>query len=91
MSSLEDLCMVDNFYQTFLLFPMPTVIINTLCEDGTTILGFYSPLQPYYVAGKHDIILFLKWTRSHDLVGDTRTGESGFAAYIKDYFGKGSN
>lgn len=42
-------------------------------------------------AVKHDIILFLKWTRSHDLVGDTRTGESGFAAYIKDYFGKESN
>ena len=42
-------------------------------------------------AVKHDIILFLKWTRSHDLVGDTRTGESGFAAYIKDYFKKESN
>ena len=42
-------------------------------------------------AGKHDIILFSKWTLSHDLVGDTKTGESSFAAYIKDYFGKGSN
>ncbi len=31
---------------------MPTVIISTLCEDGTTNLGPYSLVQPYYVAGK---------------------------------------
>ena len=35
MSSFEDLRVVDNFYQTSLFFPMPTVIISTLCEDGT--------------------------------------------------------
>jgi len=52
MSSFEDLRIVDNFYQTSLFFPMPTVIISTLCEDGTTNLGPYSLVQPYYVAGK---------------------------------------
>ena len=52
MSSFEDLRIVDNFYQTSLFFPMPTVIIGTLCEDGTTTLGPYSLVQPYYVAGK---------------------------------------
>jgi hypothetical protein len=31
---------------------MPTVIISTLCEDGSTTLGPYSLVQPYYVAGK---------------------------------------
>lgn len=31
---------------------MPTVVISTLCEDGTTNLGPYSLVQPYYVAGK---------------------------------------
>jgi flavin reductase (DIM6/NTAB) family NADH-FMN oxidoreductase RutF len=31
---------------------MPTVVISTLCEDGTTTLGPYSLVQPYYVAGK---------------------------------------
>ena len=31
---------------------MPTVLISTLCEDGTTNLGPYSLVQPYYVAGK---------------------------------------
>ena len=37
--------------------------------------------------GKHDIIMFSKWTLSHDLVGDTKVGEASFAEYVKDYFG----
>ncbi len=52
MSSFENLRVVDNFYQTSLFFPMPTVVISTLCEDGSTTLGPYSLIQPYYVAGK---------------------------------------
>ena len=52
MSSFEDLRVVDNFYQTSLFFPMPTVVVSTLCEDGSTSLGPYSLCQPYYVAGK---------------------------------------
>ena len=52
MSSFENLRVVDNFYQTSLFFPMPTVVISTLCEDGSTSLGPYSLCQPYYVAGK---------------------------------------
>jgi flavin reductase (DIM6/NTAB) family NADH-FMN oxidoreductase RutF len=31
---------------------MPTVVISTICEDGSTNLGPYSLVQPYYVAGK---------------------------------------
>ncbi len=58
MSSFENLRIVDNFYQTSLFFPMPTVIISTLCEDGTTNLGPYSLVQPYYIAGK-DYYAFL--------------------------------
>ena len=52
MSSFENLRVVDNFYQTSLFFPMPTVVISTLCEDGMTNCGPYSLVQPYYVAGK---------------------------------------
>jgi len=52
MSSFENLRIVDNFYQTSLFFPMPTVVMSTLCEDGSTTLGPYSLVQPYYVAGK---------------------------------------
>ena len=46
MSSFENLRIVDNFYQTSLFFPMPTVVISTLCEDGSTTLGPYSLVQP---------------------------------------------
>lgn len=52
MSSFKNLRIVDNFYQTSSFFPMPTVLIGTLAEDGTTSLGPYSLVQPYYVAGK---------------------------------------
>ena len=52
MSSFKDLRIVDNFYQTSLFFPMPTVIISTLTEDGMTTCGPYSLVQPYYVAGR---------------------------------------
>ena len=38
-------------------------------------------------AGKHDIILFSKWTLSHDLVGDTMVGEGSFKKYLYNYFG----
>ena len=38
-------------------------------------------------AGKHDIILFSKWTLSHDLVGDTMVGEGSFKKYLNKYFG----
>ena len=36
-------------------------------------------------AGKHDIILFSKWTLSHDLVGDTVVGEKSFKEYLNTY------
>ena len=52
MSSFENLRIVDNFYQTSLYYPMPTVVISTLAEDGSTSLGPYSLIAPYYVAGK---------------------------------------
>ena len=59
MSSFENLRIVDNFYQTSLFFPMPTVVISTLCEDGSTSLGPYSLVQPYYVAGKEYYAMLL--------------------------------
>lgn len=45
MSSFENLRIVDNFYQTSLFFPMPTVVISTLCEDGSTNLWRLIRLQ----------------------------------------------
>ena len=64
MSSFENLRIVDNFYQTSLFFPMPTVVISTLCEDGSTSLGPYSLVQPYYVAGKDYYAMLLECRNS---------------------------
>lgn len=64
MSSFTDLRVVDNFYQTSLFFPMPTVVISTLCEDGSTSLGPYSLVQPYYVAGKDFYAMLLSCRNS---------------------------
>ena len=59
MSSFENLRIVDNFYQTSLYFPMPTLVVSTLCEDGSTSLGPYSLCQPYYVAGREYYAMLL--------------------------------
>ncbi len=64
MSSFENLRIVDNFYQTSLFFPMPTVVISTLTEDGQTTLGPYSLVQPYYVAGKDFYAMLLSCRNS---------------------------
>ena len=64
MSSFENLRIVDNFYQTSLFFPMPTVIVSTLCEDGSTSCGPYSLIQPYYVAGKDFYAMLLNCRNS---------------------------
>ena len=55
------------------------------------LFGILANLPKIKKAGKHDIILFSKWTLSHDLVGDTIVGDKSFAAYIKSYFGKEKN
>ena len=52
------------------------------------LFGILANLPKIKKAGKHDIILFSKWTLSHDLVGDTEVGEASFAEYLKEYFGK---
>lgn len=52
------------------------------------LFGILANLPKIKKAGKHDIILFSKWTLSHDLVGDTQVGDASFAAYLKDYFKK---
>ena len=76
MSSFENLRIVDNFYQTSLFFPMPTVVISTLCEDGTTNLGPYSLVQPYYVAGKDFYAMLLSCRNSSNTAQNIlRTGK----------------
>ena len=76
MSSFKDLRIVDNFYQTSLFFPMPTVIISTLTESGETTLGPYSLVQPYYVAGKDFYAMLLNCRNSSNTAQNIlRTGK----------------
>lgn len=76
MSSFENLRVVDNFYQTSLFFPMPTVVISTLCENGSTTLGPYSLVQPYYVAGKDFYAMLLSCRNSSNTAQNIlRTGK----------------
>lgn len=64
MSSFKDLRIVDNFYQTSAYFPMPTVLISTLTEDGSTSIGSYSLCFPYYIAGKDYYAMLLECRNS---------------------------
>lgn len=76
MSSFENLRIVDNFYQTSLFFPMPTVVISTLCEDGSTSCGPYSLVQPYYVAGRDYYAMLLNCRNSSNTAQNIlRTGK----------------
>ena len=51
------------------------------------LFGILANLPKIKKAGKHDIILFSKWTLSHNLVGDTEVGEGSFKKYLNSYFG----
>lgn len=64
MSSFKDLRIVDNFYQTSLFFPMPTVLVSTLTPDGKTSIGPYSLVSPYYIAGREYYAMLLSCRNS---------------------------
>jgi flavin reductase (DIM6/NTAB) family NADH-FMN oxidoreductase RutF len=64
MSSFKDLRIVDNFYQTSAFFPMPTLLVSTLTEEGNTSLGSYSLCFPYYIAGKDYYAMLLECRNS---------------------------
>jgi flavin reductase (DIM6/NTAB) family NADH-FMN oxidoreductase RutF len=52
-----DVRILDNFYQTSSFFPMPVVLVSTVCEAGQTNLGPYSLCFPHIVAGEHSMML----------------------------------
>ncbi len=56
-------------------------------DSPVWMFGILANLPKIKKEGKHDIILFSKWTLSHDLVGKDVTGDASFAEYIKEYFG----
>jgi uncharacterized protein YbjT (DUF2867 family) len=64
----------------------------TIIKDSPIIMfSLLSKLPKIKKEGKADIIKFSKWTLSHNLVGDTKVGDSSFAEYIKEYFGGNKN
>lgn len=66
----------DNFYQSSSFFPMPTLLVGTLTEDGSTTYGAYSLCFPFYIAGKdyHAMILNCRNT-SNTCKNILRTGK----------------
>ena len=60
MDEFKDLRIVDNFYQTSSFFPMPTVLVGSVSENGMTNLGSYSLCFPYYIAGKERYAMLLE-------------------------------
>lgn len=89
MRNFKELRIVDNFYQTSSFFPMPTVVVSTLCEDGSTTLGPYSLVQPYYVAGKSFYAMLLQCRNSSNTAQNLlRSGKCGlnFIPDDKKYF-----
>lgn len=64
LSSFKDLRIVDNFYQTSAFFPMPTILVSTVDDEGKTTLGAYSLCFPYYIAGKDYYAMILECRNS---------------------------
>ncbi len=64
MDKLKELRIVDNFYQTSAFYPMPTILVATVSENGKTNLGAYSLCFPYYVAGKDYYAMILECRNS---------------------------
>lgn len=76
MNNYKEVKIVDNFYQNSLFFPMPTVAISTLAEDGTTTIGAYSLVFPYYIAGKDYYAMILECRNSSNTAQNIlRTGK----------------
>lgn len=64
MDKLKELRIVDNFYQTSAFYPMPTILVSTVSENGKTNLGAYSLCFPYYIAGKDYYAMILECRNS---------------------------
>ncbi len=84
MSSFKDLRIVDNFYQTSAFFPMPTIIVGTVSENGTTNLGAYSLCFPYYVAGKDYYAMILESRNSSNTAQNILRGSKVSLNFITD-------
>ena len=84
MPNFKSLKVVDNFYQNNLFFPMPTIAISTVSENGQTNVGAYSLVFPYYIAGKDYYAMILECRNSSNTAQNIlRTGKCALN-FIKD-------
>ena len=84
MSSFKDLRIVDNFYQTSSFFPMPTVLVGTIAENGKTNLGSYSLCFPYYIAGKDRYAMLLECRNSSNTAQNILRSKKASLNFIPD-------
>lgn len=84
MSSFKDLRIVDNFYQTSAFFPMPTILVGTVSENGKTNLGSYSLCFPYYIAGKDRYAMLLECRNSSNTAQNILRGSKVSLSFIPD-------
>lgn len=84
MSSFKDLRIVDNFYQTSAFFPMPTILVGTVSENGMTNLGAYSLCFPYYIAGKDYYAMILECRNSSNTAQNILRGSKVSLNFITD-------
>ena len=76
-TAMKSIRIVDNFYQTSSFFPMPTLLIGTLCPDGSTSYGAYSLCFPFYIAGKDYYAMILNCRNSSNTCQNLlRTGKA---------------
>lgn len=76
-TSLKSIRIVDNFYQSSSFFPMPTLLVGTLAEDGSTTYGAYSLCFPFYIAGKDYYAMILNCRNSSNTCKNIlRTGKA---------------
>lgn len=72
----KSLRICDNFYQSSSYFPMPTILVGTLAEDGSTTYGAYSLCFPFYIAGKDYYAMILNCRNSSNTCKNIlRTGK----------------
>ena len=81
---LKELRIVDNFYQTSAYFPMPTILVGTLSENGKTNLGSYSLCFPYYIAGKDYYAMILECRNSSNTAQNILRGSKVSLNFICD-------
>ena len=84
MSSFKDLRVVDNFYQTSAYFPMPTIEVGTVSENGKTNLGSYALCFPYYIAGKDYYAMILECRNSSNTAQNILRGSKISLNFITD-------